>query len=145
MKVIDDVKASATYSKLQSSLQVEDEATFQSSMQHPCLVPCLHAFRDVHSVHLAWEYLQGSDTKDYVIREGSFPRHVVHTFFAQVLSGLVFMHARCLVHRDAKLGKNPQDRSGHLQMQAWGFWFYTARPDLLGLPYPLWHSDLHGS
>ena len=103
LKIIDMQKSMERLATMRSSMQVQDEVTFQRSMRHPFLVTCLHSFQNEDTLHLILENMRSGDVKAHAIKKGALPHKFVNNFFEHVACGLTFMHGRRLVHRDVKL------------------------------------------
>jgi serine/threonine-protein kinase len=80
------------------------EAELAASLEHPHIVPTLASGEDGGRLFLAIEYVEGSDLRDVLRREGRLDPERALDLVAQVAEALDAAHEAGLVHRDVKPG-----------------------------------------
>lgn len=90
------------------------ESKLAASLDHPSIVPVYDAGDEEGLLYIAMAYVQGSDLKTLLVREGKLPLRRTLRLLGQVASALDAAHARGLVHRDVKPANilvGPDDRA----------------------------------
>src|SRR5947208_2221853 len=78
------------------------ESKLAASLDHPGIVPVFDAGEEDGLLYIAMAYVEGSDLKTLLVREGKLPLRRTLRILGQVASALDAAHARGLVHRDVK-------------------------------------------
>src|SRR5712691_4225214 len=78
------------------------ESQLAASLDHPSIVPVYDAGEEDGLLYIAMAYVEGSDLKTLLVREGKLPLRRTLRIFGQIASALDAAHARGLVHRDVK-------------------------------------------
>jgi YVTN family beta-propeller protein len=78
------------------------ESQLAASLDHPNVVPIYDAGEVEGLLYIAMRYVDGTDLKALLRREGAFPPERAVGLAAQVASALDAAHERGLVHRDVK-------------------------------------------
>src|SRR5881227_2923270 len=78
------------------------ESKLAASLDHPSIVPVYDAGDEEGLLYIAMAYVEGSDLKTLLVREGKLPLRRALRILGQVASALDAAHARGLVHRDVK-------------------------------------------
>jgi tRNA A-37 threonylcarbamoyl transferase component Bud32 len=78
------------------------ESQLAASLDHPNVVPIYEAGEFEGVLYIAMRYVEGTDLKALLRREGAFPPERAIGLAAQVASALDAAHERGLVHRDVK-------------------------------------------
>src|SRR6266699_1660472 len=90
------------------------ESKLAASLDHPSIVPVYDAGEEDGLLYIAMAYVEGSDLKTLLVREGKLPLRRTLSIVGQVASALDAAHARGLVHRDVKPANvlvGPDDRA----------------------------------
>src|SRR6266436_1418728 len=90
------------------------ESKLAASLDHPSIVPVFHAGEEDGLLYIAMAYVEGSDLKTLLVREGKLPLRRTLRIVGQIASALDAAHARGLVHRDVKPANiliGPDDRA----------------------------------
>lgn len=80
------------------------ESRLAASIDHPNIIPVYEAGEDKGSLFIAMRYVDGSDLKDLLLRDGRLPVDRTVLLLRQTASGLDVAHNHNLVHRDLKPG-----------------------------------------
>jgi serine/threonine-protein kinase len=80
------------------------ESQIAASLDHPHVVPIYGAGEADGQLFLAMRYVEGSDLRELLAREGPLAPERALALLAQVAGALDAAHARGLVHRDVKPG-----------------------------------------
>jgi tRNA A-37 threonylcarbamoyl transferase component Bud32 len=78
------------------------ESQLAASLDHPNVVPIYDAGEVEGLLYIAMRYVEGTDLKALLRREGAFPPDRAVALAAQLASALDAAHERGLVHRDVK-------------------------------------------
>ena len=78
------------------------ESKLAASLDHPGIVPVFDAGEEDGLLYIAMAYVEGSDLKTLLVREGKLPLRRTLRVLGQIASALDAAHARGLVHRDVK-------------------------------------------
>ncbi|MDQ7819831.1 MAG: PASTA domain-containing protein [Armatimonadota bacterium] len=78
------------------------EARAVSQLRHPCMVEIYDSGADGPVHYIAMEYVEGSNLKEYLRREGRLSPERALQIAAQVADALAHAHAHGIVHRDVK-------------------------------------------
>jgi class 3 adenylate cyclase len=80
------------------------ESLLAASLEHPHVIPIHEAGEGDGTVFLAMRYVEGSDLRAMLLRDGRLAPQRAVALVGQVASALDAAHARGLVHRDVKPG-----------------------------------------
>jgi predicted Ser/Thr protein kinase len=78
------------------------ESKLAASLDHPSIVPVYDAGEEDGLLYIAMAYVEGSDLKTLLVKEGKLPLRRALRILGQIASALDAAHARGLVHRDVK-------------------------------------------
>jgi serine/threonine-protein kinase len=78
------------------------ESRLAASLDHPNVVPIYDAGEGEGLLYIAMRYVEGTDLKQLLRREGALPTERAVNLAAQLASALDAAHERGLVHRDVK-------------------------------------------
>src|SRR5438552_4783622 len=78
------------------------ESKLAASLDHPGIVPVYDAGEEDGLLYIAMAYVEGSDLKTLLVREGKLPLRRALRIVGQIAAALDAAHARGLVHRDVK-------------------------------------------
>jgi tRNA A-37 threonylcarbamoyl transferase component Bud32 len=88
------------------------ESELAASLDHPHVVPTVASGEDDGRLYLAMEYVEGSDLREVLRREGSLEPSRAIDLVGQVAEALDTAHEAGLVHRDVKPGNVLVARQG---------------------------------
>lgn len=80
------------------------ESEVAAAIDHPHIVPIFEAGETDGILYIAMRYVQGSDLRGLIDREGPLPLDTAGRIAVQIASALDAAHAHDLVHRDVKPG-----------------------------------------
>ena len=78
------------------------EARAVAQMSHPNIVTVIDRGEDGGRQYIVFEYIDGENLKEHVVRAGRLPVREALELAVQVAHGLAFAHTQGLVHRDVK-------------------------------------------
>ena len=96
------------------------EPRLAASLDHPNVIPIYEAGEHEGQLYLAMRYVEGTDLKTTLERDGKLAPDRTIELLAQVAGALDAAHERALVHRDVKPGNVLIDRSGHVYLTDFG-------------------------
>jgi serine/threonine protein kinase len=96
------------------------EPRLAASLDHPNVVPIYEAGERDGRLYLAMRYVEGSDLKTILGREGKLSPERSLAILAQIAGALDAAHRRGLVHRDVKPANVLLDEDGHAYLTDFG-------------------------
>ncbi len=96
------------------------EPRLAASLDHPNVIPIYEAGEHEGQLYLAMRYVEGTDLKTALQRDGKLTAERAIEVLAQVASALDAAHERGLVHRDVKPGNVLLDQTGHVYLTDFG-------------------------
>jgi Protein kinase domain len=96
------------------------EPRLAASLDHPGVVPIYEAGEWERQLYLAMRFVEGSDLKSVLGREGKLAPERTLVVLAQVADALDAAHRRELVHRDVKPANVLLDEDGHAYLTDFG-------------------------
>ena len=97
-----------------------NESRLAASLDHPSVVPIYEAGEHDGQLYLAMRYVEGSDLKSVVEREGRLSPERTSALLSQVAGALDAAHRRGLVHRDVKPANVLIDEDDHAYLSDFG-------------------------
>ena len=96
------------------------EPRLAASLDHPNVIPIYEAGEHDGQLYLAMRFVEGSDLKSVLEREGRLAPERALAVLAQVADALDAAHRRALVHRDVKPANVLLDEDGHAYLTDFG-------------------------
>ena len=96
------------------------ESEAAATTEHPNIVPIYAAGEAEGSLYIAMRYVEGTDLRELIVRDGALPAERAIATISQVASALDTAHARGMVHRDVKPGNILLDANGHAYLTDFG-------------------------
>ena len=96
------------------------ESRLAASLDHANVIPIYEAGEREGQLYLAMRYVEGSDLKALLRRDGGLGAERALAILGQVASALDAAHRRGLVHRDVKPGNVLIDEDGHAYLTDFG-------------------------
>ncbi|CAI5745785.1 unnamed protein product [Peronospora destructor] len=118
IKVID--KLLIQRSQLESKIQ--QEMVLHAELKHPHVLHVEHVFEDARNYYMTLEYCARRSLSAIV---KTFPNrqmdeHMVKQIFRQVVTGVVYLHAKDVIHRDLKLANLLINEDGEVKISDFG-------------------------
>ena len=79
---------------------LEYEFELLKFIDHPNIVQYLDSHSDGKFLNIFLEYVPGGSVVSLLRNYGAFEEPLVQNFVRQILLGLQFLHAGCILHRD---------------------------------------------
>ncbi|XP_076048214.1 serine/threonine-protein kinase grp-like [Oratosquilla oratoria] len=98
----------------------ETEVEVQESLQHRNILRLLSSEKDETHLHIYLEYASGGDLEEKIGPSG-MDEDTSRFYFKQLVSGVKYMHAKCVVHRDLKPSNLLLDDDNVLKIADFGF------------------------
>ncbi|XP_076053493.1 serine/threonine-protein kinase grp-like [Oratosquilla oratoria] len=98
----------------------ETEVEVQQSLQHRNILRLLSSEKDKTHLHIYLEYASGGDLEEKIGPSG-LDEEISRFYFKQLISGVKYMHAQCVVHRDLKPPNLLLDDNDVLKIADFGF------------------------
>ena len=96
------------------------EPRLAASLDHPNVIPIYEAGEHDGQLYLAMRFVEGSDLKTLVERDGKLPPDRALRIVGQVAGALDAAHRRALVHRDVKPANVLLDEDEHVYLTDFG-------------------------
>ena len=96
------------------------ESRLAASLEHPNVVPIYEAGEHERQLYLAMRYVEGSDLRTVLKRDGPLAPERTLGLLAQIADALDAAHRRGLVHRDVKPANVLLDDDGHAYLTDFG-------------------------
>jgi hypothetical protein len=80
----------------------KQESMTAASIDHPNVIPIYHAGEEDGKLYITMRYVEGTDLRALIAREGKIPSRQAAEIVSQVAAALDAAHERGLVHRDVK-------------------------------------------
>ncbi|XP_076048191.1 serine/threonine-protein kinase grp-like [Oratosquilla oratoria] len=97
----------------------EIEVEVQQSLQHRNILRLLSSEKDETHLHIYMEYASGGDLEQKIGSSG-LDEDTSKFYFKQLVSGVKYMHAQCVVHRDLKPSNLLLDKDDVLKIADFG-------------------------
>ena len=96
------------------------EPRLAAALDHPHVIPIYEAGEHDGQLYLAMRFVEGSDLRTILEREGRLPPERTLAVLAEVADALDAAHRRALVHRDVKPANVLLDEDGHAYLTDFG-------------------------
>ena len=122
VKIIDKRRLNNSLSNnSQSSIsQVESEIEILSKLNHKNIVKYYGSNQSRNHLKIFFEYCEGGSIAKMLINYKSFPENIIRKYTKEMLKGLEYLHAHCIIHRDIKGANILVDRNGTCKLSDFG-------------------------
>lgn len=123
---------------LELEVKIHREINSLKMLLHPNIVNLVEVMKLGKYIGIVLEYCSGGELFDYILHHKYLKEQVAKKLFAQLVSGVDYMHAKGLVHRDLKLENLLLDKHKNVIISDFGFVNSYRSDDLMktlcGLP-----------
>ena len=84
--------------------RVQSEVSIHQELAHPAITALHTFFEDDRHVYLVMEYCANGDLHHYLRRKKRLEEGLARRLFRQIVTGMLYLHERGIMHRDIKLG-----------------------------------------
>ena len=101
--------------------KIHREISILETLQHPNIVK-LHEMVETHEfIGIILEYASGGELFDYILNHRYLKDPIARKLFAQLVSGVGYLHKKGIIHRDLKLENLLLDRNRNIIITDFGF------------------------
>jgi protein-serine/threonine kinase len=119
------------------------EIAILRGLQHPNIVKLHEMVETERHIGIILEYASGGELFDYILQHRFLKDNAARRLFAQLVSGVGYLHKKGIVHRDLKLENLLLDRNRNIIITDFGFANTFNSSDELGedIEYNLGNKD----
>ncbi|KAG5420917.1 hypothetical protein I9W82_000007 [Candida metapsilosis] len=115
------VKRSTIAKDSDSEVKIHREINSLKLLNHPNIVNLVEVMKSGKYVGIVLEYASGGELFDYILQHKYLKEPVAKKIFAQLVSGVDYMHSKGLIHRDLKLENLLLDKHKNVIISDFGF------------------------
>ena len=97
------------------------EVSILRGLEHPNIVKLHEMIETPPYIGIILEYASGGELFDYILNQRHLKDHTARKLFAQLVSGVGYLHKKGIVHRDLKLENLLLDRNRNIVITDFGF------------------------
>ena len=97
------------------------EVSILRGLEHPNIVKLHEMIETPPYIGIILEYASGGELFDYILNHRYLKDHMARKLFAQLVSGVGYLHKKGIVHRDLKLENLLLDRNRNIVITDFGF------------------------
>lgn len=101
--------------------KIKREVNILRQLNHPNIVQLHKMEESEHHYGIVLEYASGGELFDYILNHRYLKDHAARRLFAQLISGVGYLHKKGIVHRDLKLENLLLDRNRNIIITDFGF------------------------
>lgn len=101
--------------------KIHREIAILRKLQHPNIVRLHEMVETERHIGIILEYASGGELFDYILRHRFLKDNAARRLFAQLVSGVGYLHKKGIVHRDLKLENLLLDRNRNIIITDFGF------------------------
>lgn len=101
--------------------KIHREISILETLQHPNIVKLHEMVETRDFIGIILEYASGGELFDYILNHRYLKDHMARKLFAQLVSGVGYLHKKGIVHRDLKLENLLLDRNRNIIITDFGF------------------------
>ena len=115
------IKRASIVKDSESEIKVHREINSLKLLNHPNIVHLVEVMKSAKYIGIVLEYASGGELFDYILTNKCLKENEAKKLFAQLVSGVDYMHAKGLVHRDLKLENLLLDKHKNVIISDFGF------------------------
>lgn len=117
----------------ESETKIHREINSLRMLNHPNIVSLVEVLKSGKYIGIVLEYALGGELFDYILLSKYLKENAAKKLFAQLVSGVDYMHSKGLIHRDLKLENLLLDKHKNIIISDFGFVnsFNTEKLDLM--------------
>ncbi|KAF2969949.1 hypothetical protein GQX73_g3596 [Xylaria multiplex] len=101
--------------------KIHREVAILRELSHPNIVGLHEMIETSHQIGIILEYASGGELFDYILNHRYLKDNAARRLFAQLISGVGYLHKKGIVHRDLKLENLLLDRNRNIIITDFGF------------------------
>lgn len=101
--------------------KIHREVTILRDLQHPNIVQLIDMVETDRYIGIILEYASGGELFDFILNHRYLKDQSARRLFAQLVSGVGYLHKKGIVHRDLKLENLLLDRNRNIIITDFGF------------------------
>lgn len=101
--------------------KIRREVTILRELQHPNIVQLIDMVETDRYIGIILEYASGGELFDHILNQRYLKDQSARRLFAQLVSGVGYLHKKGIVHRDLKLENLLLDRNRNIIITDFGF------------------------
>ncbi|WEJ95980.1 hypothetical protein PSN45_003514 [Yamadazyma tenuis] len=105
----------------ESEIKTHREINSLKLLSHPNIVNLVEVMKSGKYIGIVLEYASGGELFDYILNHKYLKEPLAKKFFAQLVSGVDYMHSKGLIHRDLKLENLLLDKNKNIIISDFGF------------------------
>lgn len=105
----------------ESEIKIHREINSLKLLSHPNIVNLVEVMKSGKYIGIVLEYASGGELFDYILHHKYLKENVAKKLFAQLVSGVDYMHLKGLIHRDLKLENLLLDKHKNVVISDFGF------------------------
>ncbi|KAI5966739.1 uncharacterized protein KGF55_000148 [Candida pseudojiufengensis] len=115
------IKRSTIIKDSDSEIKIHREINSLKLLNHPNIVNLVEVMKSGKYVGIVLEYASGGELFDYILQHKYLKESIAKKLFAQLVSGVDYMHSKGLIHRDLKLENLLLDKHKNVIISDFGF------------------------
>lgn len=105
----------------ENEIKIHREINSLKMLSHPNIVNLVEVMKSGKYIGIVLEYASGGELFDYILQHKYLKENVAKKLFAQLVSGVDYMHSKGLIHRDLKLENLLLDKHKNVIISDFGF------------------------
>lgn len=105
----------------ESEIKIHREINLLRLLSHPNIVNLVEVLKSGKYIGIVLEYASGGELFDYILQHKYLKENTAKKLFAQLVSGVDYMHSKGLIHRDLKLENLLLDKHKNIIISDFGF------------------------